>query len=378
MRDDVAQALQSLYDSNRGALYANTLIQAQAAFEEGDFVKALELVEACRETFRVRHKKTLQLDPKKPDGKKKVSKKEVAALVAKQDKLNRTLASFDETIAQLDKMARMQRLASPKSAKPAQASGGSPSAGEISDGFREEYEEAPTEDARCQVVYRWFDVAPVETYRDIVPAAYYFVRGRESHLVQITGVEPSTEQASIVLVPSGRRMKPVARPRLVELGKKALLLRVSPKDAATIAAEAAAADQPQAEPASAAPGKTYAEAAVDVGMLSHLQLTAQQSGIVPGADQIAEVRDREFRAGKYQAVLDVIERLHIKFSREMSQREQRLRAEEMDFRAGKLTMTPKEWQIKKQREMRQNQLIEQTRRDFSRVLGGLRVLISSK
>lgn len=156
------------------------------------------------------------------------------------------------------------------------------------------------------------------------------------------------------------------------------LLRVTPKDAATIAAEAAKADQPDVEPVPAESGRTYADAAVDVGMLSQLLLSAQQSGMVPAAEQIAEVRDREFRAGRHQAALDVIERLYIRFSQEMSQRQQRLRTEEMDYRSGKLTMTPKEWQAKKQRDMRQTQLIDQARRDFSRVLGGLRLLISSK
>jgi hypothetical protein len=378
MRDEVAQALQRLYDSNRGALYANSLIQAQAAFEEGDFVKALELVEASRESFRVRHKKTLQLDPKRPNGKTRASKKEAAALQAKQEKYNRTLLSFDETLAHLDKMARMQRLASPRSAARPAAPGESPSPGQLPDGFQSEYEEARTEDDRCQVVYRYFDVAPVETYQDIMPAAYYFVRGRESRLVQISAVEPSTELASIVLVPSGQRMKPVPRPRLVELGKKALLLRVTPKDAAAIAADAAKSDEADVAQTPARPERSYLDGAIDMGTFTQLFSAAQQSGIVPGADQIAHVRDREFRMGKYQAALEIIERLYVKFNQELAQRQQKLRAEEMDYRAGTLKMTPKEWQAKKQRETLQTQIIERTRRDFARTLGGLRVLISSK
>lgn len=376
MRDKVAQALQRLYDSNRGALYANSLIQARAAFEEGDFVKALELVEASRESFRVRHKKTLQLDPKRPDGRTKVSKKEAAALQAKQDKLKRTLSSFDETIEHLDKMARMQRLASPRQPAQAKPSGESPASRRLPDGFLSEYEGAQTDEDRCQAVYRYFDVAPVETYQDIMPAAYYFVRGRQTHLVEITEVEPSTEMASIVVVPSGQRMKPVPRPRLVELGKKAQLLRVTPKDAA---ATAAGSDQ-QKEPTgtTSGPERSYVDGAIDMGTFTQLYSAAQQSGIVSGADQIAHVRDREFRMGKYRTALEIVERLHVKFNQELAQRQQRLRADEMDYRAGKLKMTPKEWQAKKQRETMQSQIIERTRRDFARVLGGLRLLISSE
>jgi len=114
-RDDVARDLQKLYDSNRGALYANSLVQAQAAFETGDFVKALELVRASREVFVARHKKTLKPEPGQPDRKKGASRKEVRALEHKESKLKEIFAAFDAACGHLERMARLQRLGNPKS-----------------------------------------------------------------------------------------------------------------------------------------------------------------------------------------------------------------------------------------------------------------------
>lgn len=378
-RDEVARDLQKLYDSSRGALYANSLIQAQEAFEEGDFAKTLELVQASRDVFRVRHKKTLQQDPKKPDGKKKPSKQEVRALEHKQAKLNATLGLFDATLGHLEKMARLQHMAVPPPAVDTAVRRGAPDPAaqpddELPDALFAEFAAAQTDDDRCHVVYRHFDVGLVGSYDDIRPGAVYFFRAGEGHLIRITGVEPRTDLASINVLPSGQRMKPVARAKLVELGKKAQLLLLAPKQP-----DDEAGDEPAARGwTPAGPEKTYVDSMVDMGSFTQLFTAAQQSGIVSGADQIAHVRDREFRMGKHQAALDVIERLYVKFNQELAQRQQKLRAEELDYRAGKLKMSPKQWQAKKQRDTLQTQIIERTRRSFARVLGGLRVMIATK
>ncbi|MBN1590364.1 MAG: hypothetical protein JW888_12690, partial [Pirellulales bacterium] len=105
---------------------------------------------------------------------------------------------------------------------------------------------------------------------------------------------------------------------------------------------------------------------------------AQQSGVVPGADQIGHIRDCEFRMGQYQTAFEGIERLYVGLKQAADIRKQRLRTEEIDYRSGVLKMSPKEWQQKKQRDTAQTNIIERTRRNFVRVLDGLRVLVLSK
>ena len=58
--------------------------------------------------------------------------------------------------------------------------------------------------------------------------------------------------------------------------------------------------------------------------------------------------------------------------------QQRLRAEELKYKAGVLKMSPKQWMLKKQRDTLQTQKIERARRHFARVLDGLRILVVSK
>jgi hypothetical protein len=123
--------------------------------------------------------------------------------------------------------------------------------------------------------------------------------------------------------------------------------------------------------------KSYTECLIDLGSFTQLLTSAQQSEIVPNADQIAHVRDREFRTGKHQTAFEAIERLFVKFNLVAAQREQKLRREEIDYKSGVLKMSPKQWQLKKQRDMLQTQKIERARRHFTRVLDGLRVLMAS-
>jgi hypothetical protein len=120
--------------------------------------------------------------------------------------------------------------------------------------------------------------------------------------------------------------------------------------------------------------KLHPETSIDMGTLTQLMTIARQSGLLPTADQIARVRDCEFRMGKYQRAFDIIERMWVKFNQSVSQRRQKLRAEELRYRSGVLKLTPKQWQQNKERNTAQTLIIERARRKFARVLDGLRFL----
>ena len=87
----IKKHLEDLYASNRGALYSNSLIQAQVAFEKKEYSRTLELVKSSRELFERRHQKTLHGDPQRPDGKSNTSKKDRLAFQSKQAKAIETL-----------------------------------------------------------------------------------------------------------------------------------------------------------------------------------------------------------------------------------------------------------------------------------------------
>jgi hypothetical protein len=382
-RDLVRKRLQELYAFNRGALYSDSLSQAQAAFEQGDFEKTLELVKACSELFEKRHRKKLQQDPGTLDGKRRASQEEKLALEGKQSRIKEILGVFDEVLKPLETMAKLQRLGRPRPVAESGTPDGARPDVELPKGFRAEYEAAQTVNACYRVVCRHFDFQPVSSDRDITPDTLYYVRSKESHLIRSSPGESHTDPVAMTVVLSGQRMKPVPRQKLLELGKKEQLLRLVPKtpEKAALPSSSAEGDQGPAADGSEAPverEKSYIDCLIDMGSFTQLVSAAQQSGIVPDADQIAHVRDREYRTGQYNTAFGTIERLYVRFNQTAAQREQKLRSEELDYKSGALKMSPKQWMAKKQRDTLQTQKIERARRNFARVLDGLRILMVSR
>lgn len=254
---------------------------------------------------------------------------------------------------------------------------------ELSPEFLAEYEAAETDHARWRVIGRYFHVEAVCANPDLRPDMLYFVRAKESHLIRSGGQEPIVDPVPMTVVLSGQPMKPIPRKTLLEMGRKSQLFKLTQRVSKPVAAGSGPADDEQNGAAGDAtettrPKKAYLESMLDMGTFTQLLSVAQQSGIVPGADQIGHVRDCEFRMGQYQTAFDTIDRLYVGFKQAADSRKQRLRTEEIDYRSGVLKMSPKEWQQKKQRDTMQTNIIERARRNFVRVLDGLRVLMLSR
>jgi hypothetical protein len=133
----------------------------------------------------------------------------------------------------------------------------------------------------------------------------------------------------------------------------------------------------QAAKASYAP-VTPSTGGIDVGAFTQLLTAAQQSGMVPNADAITTARDREFRLGRYQRAFDVIEGLYLQLNAQAARRQGEWRRQEMQYKAGTLKLSPREWQLKQRQEMELMQKVERARRQFTRLLDGLRVLRASQ
>jgi len=99
---------------------------------------------------------------------------------------------------------------------------------------------------------------------------------------------------------------------------------------------------------------------------------------VPNPDVSMAVRDREVADGRYQKAYEILEAMHCQFNALAGQRVEDLRREEIQYKAGKIKMSVKEWLARQRRVSEQSQYIDRTRRYFSRVLDALRAIRQSK
>ena len=115
---------------------------------------------------------------------------------------------------------------------------------------------------------------------------------------------------------------------------------------------------------------------LDLGSFSQLLTSAQRSGLVPNADQIGYVRDKEFRLGIYDKAFQSIDMMHNRFLADAGQRQARLTREDVDIAAGRIKISPRELQAKRARDRMQTQEIDRAKRRFQVVLEGLRILMN--
>ncbi len=129
---------------------------------------------------------------------------------------------------------------------------------------------------------------------------------------------------------------------------------------------------------SVGPARSAVATCVDMMAFNELRIAAQQCGLAINTDSIVAVRDYEFRTGRYQRAIFVIEGLCSQLDAQAARRQGELRREEMQYKSGKLKMTPKEWMLRQRRVVEQTQKIDRARRQFARVLDGLTVLRSAQ
>jgi hypothetical protein len=121
-----------------------------------------------------------------------------------------------------------------------------------------------------------------------------------------------------------------------------------------------------------------AVAGFDIGAFTQLLTAAQQAGLGANAEAIIGARDREFRAGRYQRAFDVIEGLYIQLNTQAARHQAELRRQEIQYKAGTLKMSPREWMQRQRQATEQTQRIDRARRQFARVLDGLRVHMAAQ
>jgi hypothetical protein len=214
--------------------------------------------------------------------------------------------------------------------------------------------QATAADEQLAILRSALNVEMVQPDHRFDPGAFYFVIGAASNsLIQTQSPAVVDGQLHFRSCMHDTPMKPLSLDRLQAAIERKRVYLVQQK-----AVDPAERDQ-----------------ILDVGSLSQLIDAAQRSGLVPGIATIIQVRDCEFRLGRYQQALQLIESQFQSFQGRAAQRAQQLAREDVDIAAGRIKMSGRELQIKRQRDRQQTQAVDRARTRFSRVLEGLRMLV---
>jgi hypothetical protein len=224
----------------------------------------------------------------------------------------------------------------------------------ISSELVESLAQATAADEQLAILRSALSVEMVQPDHRFEPEAFYFVIGSASNsLIQTQSPAVVDGQLHFRSCMHDTPMKPLSLDRLHAAIERQRVYLVQQK-----AVDPAERDQ-----------------ILDVGSLSQLIDAAQRSGLVPGIATIIQVRDCEFRLGRYQQALQLIESQFQSFQGRAAQRAQQLAREDVDIAAGRIKMSGRELQIKRQRDRQQTQAVDRARTRFSRVLEGLRTLV---
>ncbi|NND98687.1 MAG: hypothetical protein HKN47_15300 [Pirellulaceae bacterium] len=411
-----AEDFQSLYKLLRGSKSAFGVLDARTLFIEKKIRQALVRLQESRDSYQSSRARLMKQDAgKEVDPKAKDADRQIKRIERKQEKVREVLELFDELLPKLAKLAA--REAARDSTEDTDASGL-----DADTEFREavgaeddeEYDVRPVTPADVSVEFaarfvelegdeqldwisRSFGFCPVESEDQIFPNAVYFIRIQdESFLVHTRGEEHLADGIPLVSVVDEVPMKTYSVEAFLRLGNRRRMVLLT-TDAARIRQQAAQVleydsidsvnathefdvanadahgdDQNEGESESAGGVKTQI---LDMGAFSQLMDSAQRSGLVPNADKIANLRDREFRLGRYDMAYSGIEGLFSSFVAAASQRAQKLAREDADIKGGRIKISPKELQAKRMRDRQAEQAVERARSRFQLVMNGLQVLM---
>jgi len=395
-----ADDFQELYKLLRGSRAAIAVLDARALFSESKMVDALEKLAHAKQIFVEGRSRLLKQDAEQQvDPKSKDADKQIKKLKRKQEKLLKCVEAFDELLPALQKLADRERSRAkrqesakqkptqPKRAESDQTDASQMASGEtvarpseISKEFVAAYRRAEGDD-RLDVVNERFGFRAVSSEADIHGNALYYIHtGEQSLLVRTSEIEPKATTVGVVSAVDDRPIQRISRDAFLKLGTGRQLVLLTRKatedgDDAESGGEGATTDGSGTGSAIEV-GNEGHQNVLDMGAFGQLLSAAQRSGMVSGADQIAHVRDREFRLGKYDLAFQAIDALYGRFSASASQRTQRLSREDAEIGAGRIKISPKDLQAKRARDRQQTQEIERANRRFQVVLEGLRILMN--
>lgn len=416
------ESFQLLYKLIRGNKCAAKVIEAQNLAAENDFLGSLENLQEARQSYAEHYSRSLKQPELAVPG-EAVSKKDEKKR-KKLEKIEQAMSKFDQLILQIDRRAKRTGASqgeASSSASPSRAPGstsnepisGNPiefkatesgNSRELIERVREFYK-SPTTPANLELTpeqlatkFRLRKVESVEHLR--VGNILYLQTQQANVLTQIKMIDPlpSTSESTthLISVLDERPIKPVTLGGLLQLASQRTCYFLTDPDthqSSTTGSNTNELTQGTTETTPAAESEiTTGESSgeeqstqnpsvdhqniLDLGSFSQLLTSAQRCGLVPNADQIGYVRDKEFRQGKYDKAFQSIDMMHNRFLASAGQRLARLNREDVDIAAGRIKISPRELQAKRSRDRLQTQEVDRAKRRFQVVLEGLRILMN--
>ncbi len=200
---------------------------------------------------------------------------------------------------------------------PIPAAGPSPADTVLPEDLCDALKNAPDCEGKLAVLRQHFELKAIGDPADLHPGALCALRkDADLYLVEIGPLQDDRRTVELRLHLSARHAKPAPLATLLELGRKGSLHRLEPK-------------APKAENES----MNWGAQAIDLGSFTRLISLAQSCGMVPNADNIASVRDADFRTGQYLTAFYNIERMYTALNTAAQRRQQQLRREETAYRS---------------------------------------------
>lgn len=380
----IDESFDDLYRLLRGSRCASPLLSARTLFDSGKVAESIAELKKIRHTYQESRKNTLasEFDESNP------ADKESKQLLKRQSKAVDAIGQMDGLVSmltlqipQVQKQNTTVPTAAPKSIETHRIS--SPS-DDLDNHLRQKLPLATTDADVRRVLSQHCNLAMVADDHELHAGERFviFTNGL-GYVVEVD--EPPLENNSVRILTwlDRKRMLPIPLSKWNKSVSKSKVLKLEPFALVAVPTIAVPTIQgpefslklPGANRSGENSETAERDKILDVGAFSQLLDAAQRSGIVPGSGVIIQVRDCEFRLGRFNKGLQMMETLYTTFIGAESQRNQRLQREEAEIASGRKKISPKDLQAKRAQDNQTTQVVDRTKVRFQRVLEGLRGLL---
>ncbi len=380
----IDESFDDLYRLLRGSRCASPLLSARTLFDFGKVAESIAELKKIRHTYQESRKNTLatEFDESNP------ADKESKQLLKRQSKAVDAIGQMDGLVSMLTlQIPQVQKpnttapTAAPKSIQTRRIS--SPS-DQLDNDLRQKLPLATTDVDVRRVLSQHCNLTMVADDHALHAGERFVIFSNGlGYVVEVD--EPPLENNSVRILTwlDRKRMLPIPLSKWNKSASKSKVLKLEPfaREAVstiavpTIQVPAFSLKLPGTDRSGENSETAERDKILDVGAFSQLLDAAQRSGIVPGSGVIIQVRDCEFRLGRFNKGLQMMETLYTTFIAAESQRNQRLQREEAEIASGRKKISPKDLQAKRAQDNQTTQVVDRTKVRFQRVLEGLRGLL---
>ena len=380
----IDQSFDDLYRLLRGSRCASPLLSARTLFDSGNVAESIAELKKIRHTYQESRKNTLatEFDDSNP------ADKESKQLLKRQSKAVDAIGQMDGLVSMLTlQIPQVQKpnttapTAAPKSIETHRIS--SPS-DQLDNHLRQKLPLATTDADVRRVLSQHCNLTMVADDHELHAGERFVIFSNGlGYVVEVD--EPPLENNSVRILTwlDRKRMLPIPLSKWNKSASQSTVLKLEPfalEAVPTIAVPTIPAPKfslklPGTDRSGENSDTAERDKILDVGAFSQLLDAAQRSGIVPGSGVIIQVRDCEFRLGRFNKGLQMMETLYTTFIGAESQRNQRLQREEAEIASGRKKISPKDLLAKRAQDNQTTQVVDRTKVRFQRVLEGLRGLL---